>query len=78
MAEDESKQVTEVEGVVQEALPNTMFRVEIPGDPEPRVVLTVLAGKLRKHYIRIMPGDRVKVEFTPYDKDLGPIVYRMR
>lgn len=79
MAEEESKQVTEVEGVVQEALPNTMFRVEIPQeDGASRVVLTVLAGKLRKHYIRIMPGDRVKVEFTPYDKDLGRIVYRMR
>lgn len=76
---EESKQVFEIEGTVTEALPNTMFRVEIPSEGgEPKVILAHLAGKLRQHYIRIMPGDRVKMEITPYDPTKGRIVYRYR
>lgn len=70
----------EVEGVVAEALPNTLFRVKIT-DPrltqlEGRIVLCHLSGKMRINYIRILPGDRVKMEITPYDLTKGRIVYR--
>ncbi len=76
----DSKQVFEVDGVVTESLPNTLFRVEIPGaeGEAPRMILAHLAGKLRKHYIRIMPGDKVKIEMTPYDPSKGRITYRNR
>jgi translation initiation factor IF-1 len=76
----DSKQVFEVEGVVTENLPNTLFRVEIPGteDGGSKMVLAHLAGKLRKNYIRIIPGDKVKLEMTPYDPDRGRITYRYR
>jgi translation initiation factor IF-1 len=77
--EDESKQVYEVEGVVTEALPNTLFRVEISSEGgETNLILAHLAGKLRQHYIRIMPGDKVKLEISPYDRTKGRIVYRYR
>lgn len=77
---EESKQVFEIEGTVIESLPNTMFRVEIPSQDggEPKLILAHLAGRLRQHYIRIMPGDRVKMEITPYDPTKGRIVYRYR
>ena len=65
----------EVEGVVLEALPNTMFRVEIQDGHK---VLAHLGGKLRKHYIRILPGDKVKMELSPYDLTRGRIVYRYK
>jgi len=62
-------------GTVTEALPNTTFRVEIePG----KVLLCHLAGKMRIHYIKVMPGDKVKVELNDYDEDKGRIVYRER
>jgi translation initiation factor IF-1 len=64
----------EVEGVVREALPNTMFRVEIQ---EGHMVLAHLGGKLRKHYIRILPGDKVKMELSPYDLTRGRITFRL-
>ena len=64
----------EVEGVVREALPNTMFRVEIQ---EGHMVLAHLGGKLRKNYIRILPGDRVKMELSPYDLTRGRITFRL-
>jgi len=68
-----TEQTTTAEGVVTEALPNTMFRVEItPG----RLILCTLAGKMRMNYIKVMPGDRVKVEISPYDLTKGRIVYR--
>lgn len=68
------EEAVEVEGAVVEALPNTMFRVEVqPG----HVVLAHLGGKLRKHYIRILPGDRVKVELSPYDLTRGRITFRL-
>jgi translation initiation factor IF-1 len=66
---------TEVEGVVTEALPNTMFRVKLKDD---RIVLCHLSGKMRKYYIKVMPGDRVTVETTAYDEARGRIVYRSK
>ncbi|MFV1917217.1 MAG: translation initiation factor IF-1 [Patescibacteria group bacterium] len=62
-------------GIVKEALPNTMFRVELEDD---RLVLAVLKGKMRRRYVRIFPGDRVKVEMTPYDDERGRIVYKFQ
>jgi len=64
-----------IDGTVTEALPNTMFRVDLG---EGRLVLTTLKGILRRRYERIFPGDRVKVEFSPYDKDRGRIVFKYR
>ena len=72
MAKEEA---IEVDGTVQEALPNAMFRVELENGHE---VLAHISGKMRKHYIRILPGDRVKVELSPYDLTRGRIVYRMK
>lgn len=66
-------QTSEIDGVVKESLPNTMFRVELTGG---KLVLTTLKGKMRRAYVRIFPGDRVKVEMTPYDEDRGRIVYK--
>lgn len=63
----------EFNGTVTEALPNTMFRVEL-GDG--RIILATLRGKMRKRYIRIFPGDNVKVEMTPYDDQRGRITYK--
>jgi len=65
----------EVEGVVRLALPNTMFRV---GLEDGREVLAHIGGKMRKHFIRILPGDRVIVELSIYDLDRGRIVYRYK
>jgi translation initiation factor IF-1 len=62
-------------GVVTEALPNTMFRVKLDDE---RVVLTTLKGILRRRYVRIFPGDRVKVEMTKYDDERGRIVFKHR
>ena len=64
-----------MEGTVVEALPNTTFRVEIDGG---HLVLAHVAGKMRKHFIRIVPGDKVTVEVSPYDASRGRIVYRER
>lgn len=63
----------EVEGTVVEALPNAMFRVELDNGHE---VLAYLSGKMRKYYIRVLLGDRVKVELSPYDLTRGRITYR--
>ena len=65
----------EMEGTVIETLPNTMFRVELENG---HVVTAHISGKMRKHYIRILTGDKVKVELTPYDLSKGRIVYRER
>ncbi len=65
----------EVEGKIVESLPNAMFRVEIPGG---KVILAHISGKMRVHYIKILPGDVVKVELSPYDLPRGRIVYRER
>ncbi len=66
---------TEIIGKVLEALPNTMFRVKLPDD---RVILCHLSGKMRMNYIRIMPGDNVKIEITPYDQTKGRIIFRLK
>lgn len=65
----------EVEGVVREALPNAMFRVELDNGHK---VIAHISGKIRLHYIRILPGDRVKVELSPYDLNRGRIIYRVK
>jgi len=63
-----------VDGVVTELLPNTMFRVSVDGGKV--MVLTTLKGQMRRAYVRIFPGDRVKIEMTPYDKERGRIVQK--
>jgi len=65
--------VIEVDGTVVEALPNATFRVELENG---HVVLCHIAGKMRMNYIKILPGDKVKVELTPYSLDKGRITYR--
>ncbi|MBR1912832.1 MAG: translation initiation factor IF-1 [Treponema sp.] len=65
----------EVVGIVKEALPNTVFRVELENK---HIILAHLSGKMRKHYIRIVPGDSVKVELSPYDLNRGRIIFRER
>ncbi|GHD04531.1 hypothetical protein GCM10008096_12010 [Zhihengliuella salsuginis] len=77
LAEDMAKKegVIEVEGTVSEALPNAMFRVELPNG---HVVLATISGKMRQHYIRILPEDRVVVELSPYDLNRGRITYRYK
>ena len=70
-----TKEKIEVEGTVVEALPNTQFKVELENGHR---VLAHLSGKMRKYYIRVLLGDRVKVELTPYDLTRGRIVYRYR
>lgn len=72
----ESKKVFEFEGVVKECLPNTQFIVEIDVDGEKHEVTGYLSGKMRMHYIRILEGDKVTIEMTPYDKERGRITYR--
>jgi len=67
--------VIEMEGTVVETLPNTTFRVELENG---HVVTAHISGKMRKHYIRILTGDKVKVEMTPYDLTKGRITYRER
>ncbi len=67
------KKGIEVEGTVLEALPNAMFRVELKNGHK---VLAHLSGKMRMHYIKILPGDRVIVELSPYDLTRGRIIYR--
>ncbi len=65
----------ELEGVVEEAMPNAMFRVRLDNGHR---VLGHISGKMRKFYIRILPGDRVKVELSPYDLTRGRITYRFK
>lgn len=67
------EELIEVEGVVKEALPNAMFRVEVENG---HIVLAHVSGKIRKFFIRILPGDKVKVELSPYDLTRGRITYR--
>lgn len=72
MAKEEA---IEVEGVVKEALPNAMFRVELPNGHK---VLAHVSGKIRMNFIRILPGDKVTVELSPYDLTRGRIKYRYK
>jgi len=69
------KEVIEVEGTVIESLPNAMFRVELPNGYK---VLAHISGKMRVHYIKILPGDRVLIELSPYDLTRGRITYRFK
>jgi translation initiation factor IF-1 len=73
--EKQKEEALEVEGVVTQALANTRFRVEIEGG---HLVMAHVAGRMRKHFIRIVPGDRVRVELSPYDLTKGRIVFRER
>jgi len=72
MAKEEGIQV---EGIITEALPNAMFRVQLENGHE---ILAHISGKMRKHYIRILPGDRVLLELSPYDLARGRITYRYK
>ena len=69
------KEKIEVEGKVTVCLPNTVFRVELANA---HIVLAHISGKMRKHYIKILPGDRVLVELSPYDLSRGRITYRLK
>jgi len=69
------EEAIEVEGVVKEALPNTTFRIELQNG---HLIMATLSGKMRKHYIRIVPGDTVKVALSPYDLNRGRIIFRQR
>ncbi len=75
MAQKEKEEGLEVDGVVQQALANTRFRVQIEGG---HLVIAHVAGRMRKNFIRIVPGDKVKVELSPYDLTKGRITFRER
>lgn len=65
----------ETEGKVLESLPNTLFRVELA---DGKLIICHLSGKMRMHFIKILPGDKVKIEMTPYDDGKGRITFRLR
>jgi translation initiation factor IF-1 len=69
------EEAIEVMGTVVETLPNAMFRVQLDNGHQ---VLAHISGKMRKHFIRILPGDKIKVELSPYDLSRGRIVYRYK
>ncbi len=69
------KEVIKLTGIVVEALPNTQFRVELENG---HVIVAHMSGKMRKNYIRLVPGDRVEVELTPYDLTKGRISFRLK
>ena len=79
-SQKQKEAVIRVDGVVTETLPNAMFRVAIEGGEgeKPLEVLAYVSGKMRVHYIKILPGDRVALEFSPYDLTRGRIVLRHR
>jgi translation initiation factor IF-1 len=68
-----SKEIIKMEGIVRELLPNTTFKVELDNG---HVILAYISGKMRRHYIRILTGDRVEIEMTPYDLTKGRITHR--
>ena len=70
-----AKDVIEIEGTILESMPNAMFRVKLENDHE---ILAHISGKIRKNFIRILPGDMVRVEMTPYDLSRGRITYRLK
>ena len=70
-----AKDVIEIEGTILQSMPNAMFRVKLENDHE---ILAHISGKIRKNFIRILPGDRVKVEMTPYDLSKGRITFRLK
>ena len=69
------KDVIEFEGIIKESLPNAMFRVQLENG---HLVLAHISGKIRKNFIKILPGDKVKVELTPYDLNRGRITFRVQ
>lgn len=73
MARDKKSEAIRTEGVVEEALPNTTFKVRLENG---RTVLAYVSGRMRMNYIRILPGDKVTLEITPYDLTKGRIIYR--
>jgi len=74
----DTKKVYEFEGEVKECLPNTKFLIEIEVNGVKHEVIGYLSGKMRMNYIRILEGDKVRIEMTPYDKTQGRITYRMK
>jgi len=72
---DNTKEVIETVGTVLEPLPNAMFRVELENG---HIILAHISGKMRMHYIKILPGDKVRVQMTPYDLSKGRIVFRLK
>lgn len=70
-----AKDVIEIEGTILESMPNAMFRVQLENGHE---ILAHISGKIRKNFIRILPGDKVKVEMTPYDLTKGRITFRLK
>ena len=70
-----AKDVIELEGTIIETMPNAMFKVKLENEHE---ILAHISGKIRKNFIRILPGDRVKVEMTPYDLSKGRITFRLK
>lgn len=70
-----SKETIEFEGTIVESLPNAMFKVKLENG---HMVLAHISGKIRKNFIKILPGDKVKVELTPYDLTRGRIIYRLK
>jgi translation initiation factor IF-1 len=73
-----NKEVIEMEGFVEEALPNAQFRVQLGNEEKPHLILAHVSGKIRMHFIRILPGDKVTVELSPYDLSRGRITYRFK
>ena len=71
----DKEDVIRVDGIVTEQLPNAMFKVELEGK---RQIMAHISGKMRMHYIKILPGDRVSIELSPYDLTKGRIVYRYK
>ena len=72
------EQAIQVEGVIKETLPNAMFRVEVEMGENTHEVLAHVSGKMRMHFIKILPGDVVTLEISPYDLNRGRIVYRQK
>ena len=70
-----AKDVIELEGTIIESMPNAMFKVKLENEHE---ILAHISGKIRKNFIRILPGDKVKVEMTPYDLTRGRITFRLK
>ena len=70
-----AKDVIEIEGTILESMPNAMFRVKLENGHE---ILAHISGKIRKNFIRILPGDKVRVEMTPYDLTKGRITFRLK
>lgn len=72
-----AKDVIVVEGEVLENLPNTLFKVKLDEKFNEKIIICYLSGRMRKHYIKILPGDRIRAEVTKYDQERGRIIYRL-